>query len=377
MRNRESMRRGGAALLVAGAALLAGGCGKEGDAAPAAEKPAAVVVGPENVFVVVAEEITTGPQLSGNLSAEREAQVRAQAAGTVVQVFAEKGQRVSAGQVLARIDDASLADAVTSARSGVTSAQTAVELATRNVERSRTLAQAGAIPERDLETALNQQKAAQAQLADARARLSSAQKSLSNTAVRAPIGGVVSDRPVNAGDVVQPGAAMFTIVDPGSMRLEASVAAAQLSEVRQGAPVRFTVSGYPGRTFTGTVARINPAADPATGQVPVTVSIPNAEGALVSGLFAEGRVASAARQGLTVPATGLDERGVSPTVLRLKGGVAQRAPVQVGARNPDTERVEVLAGLEAGDTVLVGGASTTEPGTPVQVRSAPAATANR
>ena len=85
---------------------------------------------------------------------------------------------------------------------------------------------------------------------------------------------------------------MFTVVDPSSMRLEASVPAAQLSSVQRGAAGRVLgVSGYPGRPSTGKVTRINPAADPTTGQVRIVVSIPNQKNTLVAGLFAEGECA--------------------------------------------------------------------------------------
>ncbi len=357
---------------LAAAALLAlAACGRDGEAATEGPREdATVVIGAENVHVVAVEEIRSGPALSGNLQAEREAQVRAQAGGTVVAVYAEEGQRVSQGQVLARIDAAALSDAVASAQSAVRTAEQSLQVARRNAERSETLAQAGAIADRDLETARWQVTSAQGQLADARSRLSSAREALGNTSVRSPVSGIVSARPVSAGDVVQPGGALFTVVDPRSMRLEASVPAAQLGELRQGATVRFTVTGYPGRTFTGTIARINPAADPATRQVPVTVTIPNAEGSLVSGLFAEGRVETAARQAVTVPATAVDERGVTPAVLRVRGGKVERVEVRLGLRDPDTERVEVLSGLAAGDTLLVGAALGTTPGTQVRVRAA-------
>jgi membrane fusion protein, multidrug efflux system len=377
MMDRKNIGARGAVLA---AALVLAGCGKDGDAAEA-KGPIEVVVGPEAVQVVTVEELRTGPALSGNLKAEREAQVRAQAGGTVVSVSADKGQAVRAGQTLARIDDLALRDQLTSTQSGVRSAQSALELASRNYERSRTLAAAGAIADRDLELARNQLSQAQAALADARARSSSAREMLGNTTVTAPISGIVSERPVSAGDVVQPGAALFTVVDTGSMQLEASVPAAQLGQVRRGAPVRFTVSAYPGRVFTGTVQRINPAADAATGQVPVIVTIPNSEGTLVSGLFAEGRVEAEVRQGVMIPANAVDERGVQPTVLRLKGGKAERVPVQLGVRDPETDRVEVVSGVAAGDTLLVGGALGTTPGTQVRVRAggapAPAAAAPR
>jgi RND family efflux transporter MFP subunit len=354
----------------AAALTVMAACGKKVDAAQE-KAPEVLTLGPEAVAVVQQEEIRTGPQLSGTLSAEREAQVRAQVGGQVMAVFAEQGQAVRAGQPLARIDASALVDAATSARTGVASAQTSLEVARRNYERAQTLNQAGALSDRDLELARAQLSQAQAQAAGARSQQASAQKQLGNTAVRSPISGVVSMRPVNAGDVVQPGAPLFTVVDPQSMRLEASVPADQLGALRLGSSVRFTVNGYPGRAFTGTVQRISPAADPETRQVPVVVTIPNQGGTLVGGLFAEGRVESQVRTGILVPATAVDERGVTPTVLRLKGGKTERVAVQLGVRDPDTERVEVTGGLAVGDTVLVGAAVGTSPGIPVRISAAP------
>ncbi|HEX2208472.1 MAG TPA: efflux RND transporter periplasmic adaptor subunit [Longimicrobium sp.] len=364
--------RSGAVLALA-VALAA--CGN-GQAAEGAEKRVeSVVIGPENVYVAQVEEIAGGPAISGSLAAEREARVNAEAGGVVQGVYAEKGQAVRAGQVLARIDDPALQTQVISAQSSVRSAEQAVTLAARNVERNQTLEAAGAVATRDLETARNQLAAAQAQLAGARAQLANAQKMQAKATVTAPIRGVVSDRPVSAGSVVSMGAPLFVIVDPGSMQLEGSVPAVELGAVKVGAPVRFTVTGYPGQTFTGTVARINPAADPVTRQVPVIVSIPNAQGTLVSGLFAEGRIRNETRQGIMVPATAVDERGVQPTVMRVTSGRAERVAVTLGVRDPDTDRVEIVSGIAAGDTLLIGAAVGTTPGTPVQIGgpAAPAA----
>jgi RND family efflux transporter MFP subunit len=358
----------GRAAAAAAALLVLAGCGKkDADAATPSRGPDAITLGPENIVVAQPEEIRTGPQLSGNLSAEREAQVRAQVGGQVLAVYADQGQAVRAGQPLARIDASALTDAATSARTGVASAQTALEVARRNYERAQTLNQAGAMSDRDLETARAQLSQAQAQAAGARSQLASAQKQLGNTTVSSPINGVVSVRPVSAGDIVQPGAALFTVVDPRSMRLEANVPADQLGELKLGSTVRFTVNGYPGKTFTGTVSRIAPAADPQTRQVPVVVSIPNEGGTLVAGLFAQGRVESQVRQGILVPASAVDERGVTPTVLRLRNGRTERVNVQLGIRDPDSERVEVTSGIAPGDTLLTGAAVGTTPGTPVKI----------
>ena len=345
-----------------------GGCkGGKAAEADAAGAPESVTVGTENIAVVVSGTLQSGPTVSGAISPEREASVRAQVGGSVLQTYADQGQAVRSGQTLARIDAGGLQDMFLSARAAVTSASNSADIARRDLERSEKLFAAGAIAERDLEQARRTSIAATAGLADARARLATAQKQVSNTVVTAPISGIVSERPVSAGDVVQTGAALFTVVDPSSMRLEGSVPAEQLSEVRLGAPVSFTVNGYPGRTFTGRVTRVNPTADPATRQVRILISIPNAEGRLVGGLFAEGRLASESRTGLVVPAAAVDSRTNVPAVFRIRGGKVERVPVQIGLRDESTERVEIASGVQAGDTVLVGAAQGITPGTIVKV----------
>ena len=353
--------------LAAATALVLGACkGQEAESATAAT-PNSVAVGTENIAVVTQGELSSGPAISGALAAEREAMVRAQIPGAVLKVNVDQGSRVAAGALLAQIDDRTMRDALLSARSGFNTAQNAAERAKRDLERFERLAQAGAIPERDLEQAKLANASAMTQVTDAQARLTMAQKQVDDAQVRAPFGGVVSIRSVSEGDVVSPGTALFSVVDPASMRLEASVPAAQLSEVKVGAPVSFSVSGYPGRRFTGRVARISPAVDAGTGQVRIVVSVPNASNNLVSGLFADGRVGAEVRNGMTVPYSAVDLRALKPTVLRLKGGVAERVEVTLGVRDEDLERYEILTGVTVGDTLLIGAAQGITPGTAVRV----------
>ena len=357
-----------AAVAALAAAATLGACGKqEAAASAAAERPAPVTVGVENVAILAEDTIETGPAVSGTLTPEREAQVRAEAGGSVLRVGAEAGQRVSAGALLAQIEEKAGGDAVLSARTAVASAQSSFDLAQRESERAATLLAAGAIAERDAESARRSLDGARAQLEAARAQLSAAQQQLSGTRATAPFTGVVSARLVSAGDVVAPGSALFTVVDPGSMRYEASVPAEQLAGVRVGAPVRFTVNGYPGRTFEGRVTRVNPVADPTTRQVRLLISVANESGALVGGLFAEGRVASERRTGLVAPSGAVDERGVGPAVFRLKGGVVERVPVEVTLRDAQSDRVALAGPLAAGDTLLTGAAQGITAGTPVRI----------
>jgi membrane fusion protein (multidrug efflux system) len=348
----------------------------KGDNASAAEttKTETLTVGTENIAVATTSSIMSGPSLSGTLEPEREAVLRAQVQGSVLQTYADQGQAVGPGTPLARIDATGIQDAYTSARAQVMAAKNQADIATHDLQRNEKLLAAGAIAERDIEQSRRVSIAAQAALQDANSRLASAERQYRSTTVTSPFAGIVSERPVSAGDVVQPGTALFTVVDPSSMRLEASVPAEQLSMIRVGVPVVFTVSGYPGRQFVGRIVRVNPTADPTTRQVRIYVSIPNAGRTLVGGLFASGRMSSDTKTGLVVPASAVDVRGTSPFVMRVKGGKVEKAPVQLGLQDKSSETYEILSGLQAGDTVLLGAALGITPGTPVRITAASAAT---
>lgn len=333
----------------------------------------AVTVGRESVHVLEAGRIQAGPVVTGSLQPERQATVRAEVGGVVLATSVDVGRTVAAGAVLGRIDDAAIRDAVVSARSGVRAAEAAAEVAVRNVERMKALLAEGAVAERALEDARTAALGAERTLMDARAALAQAEKQLGKTVLRAPIAGVVAQRGVNAGDVVQPGAALFTIVDPTSMMLEASVPSEQLATVRVGAPVEFRVNGYAAQTFTGKVERISPVADPVTRQVRLFVTVPNAGGRLVGGLYAEGRITAELHEGLVAPISALEPNAprdaTEGALLRLRAGVVERVPVRLGLRDDRTESVEILAGAAAGDTLLIGAARTVTPGTPLSVRA--------
>ena len=354
-------------LTIAVLGTIGSGCRREAtpQAAPA---PVAVQVGQENVATVSMQEISTGPLISGTLKPEREATVRAEASGSVLQVAAAEGQAVRRGALLARIEDQALGDAYKSTQSAVRSAEQALEVAEREARRTESLVRGGALAERELDTARNAVTAAQAQLEDARSRLASAGKQVGNLTVRSPIDGIVAARPANAGDVVSPGTELYRIIDPRSMRLEASVSSESLAAITVGLPVQFEIRGYPGQTFQGRIERIAPTADPVTRQVPIFVTIPNTAGRVVAGLFAEGRVALQSRRALVVPLTAVntdDPKGA--WVLRATGSKAERVPVELGLRDDQTERVEITRGVQEGDQLLLGSARAITPGTPLKL----------
>lgn len=347
-------------------ALVAPSCGRN---APATNAPAipAATVSAENLLVVELRTLRSGPALSGDLVPEREAQIRAELGGSIVRVEVEAGQRVAAGRLLGVIDDAGVAEQHRAARVSLTAAESAALLAGRELERARRLQEGGAVADRELEQAERSRIAAEAQLENAKASFAAAAKQLQRTQVRAPFAGVVSERAVNQGDIVQPGNLLFTVVDPSNMRLEASVPVSALGSLTVGSSVDFEVSGIEGRSFTGTVLRVNPTVDPGTRQVRLTVGLPNHAATLAVGLFARGRVATTEETGLAVPVSSVDFRGAAPTVRRVRGGKVELVVVTLGLRDEVLEMVLVTSGLAAGDSVLRAGATSVAAGTPVVV----------
>jgi len=349
------------------AATVTSACGGRSDAeAPPPEHPS-VTVPSENVMVVDTVTLRSGPSISGDLMAERSATIRAEVGGSVMSVNVEEGQAVRTGQILGTLDESVIAEQVRSMKSALVAAENAAAVARREAERTKRLLAGGAVAERDVELADRALWSAEAQLESAKAAAAAAQKQWEKTRLTAPFNGVVSRRQVSVGDVVTSGNEAFTVVDPRSMQLEASVPVNALSAIKVGSNVDFEVSGYEGQSFTGTVKRVNPEVDPGTRQVRIVVNIPNS-GALVAGLFAKGRVVTESRQAIAVPITAVDLRGATPTARRIKDGKVEMVAVQLGLRDDVGRLIEVTGGLAPGDTVLTGGAMSIAAGTPVLVR---------
>jgi RND family efflux transporter MFP subunit len=349
------------------AAIASTGCHHQPATPPA---PPPTDVSADNIAIVDSALVESGPELSGTLAPQRSAELRAQVAGEVLALPVKEGAPVSSGQIVAIMDSTALASAARSAQSQLTSAQLGADVAERNYQRSQNLHAAGAIADKDLETAHNQAVAADAAVADAKSKLATADKQLSNAVIRAPFAGVVSARPANVGDVLQLGNPIITIVDPTDLELDASVPAENIDQLKPGTKVEFSVNANPGKAFIGHIARVNPTVDSVTRQLKLYITVPNEAGSLAAGLFAQGRVALHAVRALAIPVDALDTRSTESTVHRVSNGQVQSVQVTLGIRDGLAERVEVTDGLARGDTVLIGAAVTTPNGTAVRITRA-------
>ena len=349
---RRPLRAGVAALLVLGAAACGGGEGEAAQAEKAAQ-PNVTVLGPRDVAAVEMTQLAAGVALTGSLEPFRTAEVKAQVPGVVRGLAVDRGSNVGAGQVLARIEAQGIQSQAAGARSGVAAAQAQLTLAQRQLESARTLHGAGAMSELDLRAAEAQFQAAQAQLAGARSNATGASEQAGRTAVRAPFAGQVSVRTANEGEAVNPGQTLLTVVNSQYLELRGQVPVDQANLVRPGQPAEFTLTAFPGRTFSGTVARVDPVADAGTRQVGVTLRLQNT-GELIAGMFASGRVVTGGdRQALVVPAGAVRGQGADQHVMVLAGDSVVRRPVTLGSRDDQRGVVAVESGLSAGERVIV------------------------
>ncbi|HUQ82846.1 MAG TPA: efflux RND transporter periplasmic adaptor subunit, partial [Gemmatimonadaceae bacterium] len=342
---------GGTAILVA-LTIGAEGCSNT-EAAEVARTPVVTLVS-EDLATVERRDLSTGAIIAGTLTARRRATVRAEVGGAVTAIYADRGTEVASGAPLLRIEGRAIREAQTAAAFDLRTDEDALALAKRRLTRAEALLAGGAIASDEVDDARQAVTSAESRVAASRARLSAAVDAFARTIVRAPFAGIVSTRPVNVGDIIETGNVLFEVLDPTTMYVESSVPAVHLGAVHVGTPVQFTVTGYPNRTFEGRIERVNPAADPATRQVPVFIAIRNGDGALVAGLFAEGRVAPTAGPALLVPGAAVERNGSSASVVRFADGRIERRTVEIGRQDADGALVEIRSGLTLGDTVVLG-----------------------
>ncbi|HEU4563072.1 MAG TPA: efflux RND transporter periplasmic adaptor subunit [Gemmatimonadaceae bacterium] len=314
--------------------------------------------GAESATPVEVARVTTGSlantaTVSGALAPIRDVGVNAQLSGALLSVRVEEGSRVQAGDVMAVVDSRELA-------AQIRSAEASLALAKSTAERSARLWQERIITEVEHERD-------QAALASAQASVDALRTRLGYATVRAPIAGVVTEKRVEAGDLVQPQTRLFTVADVSTLVARVQVSELDITGVRAGDAADVTVDALGGAWVRGVVRRVFPAADTATRMVPVEVALSGPEARrLKPGFLARATFRLGERAGAVLaPATAVVGSGDARAVFVVKEERAERRPVRLGVASGG--RVEVLEGLAAGETVVTAGAEGLRDGAAVRV----------
>jgi len=355
--------------------LAATGCsrnaGSTEDSAVATARP------PVAVEVVAARtgEITQSIEVVGTLAPKFEVEVKTEYTGIVTEVYVTEWVRVRKGAPLAKLDSREVEAGVAAGRAAVLQAGVAAQRAEREYERSVKLKGAGLATQQNLDDARTEREAAAAALEAAKAQFQVIEARLAKTVIRAPMDGVVAERKVNVGDLVENMGSpppMFRIVDNRLLELTLTVPSTKLSELRVGQPLTFEADGIPGKTFSGSIRHINPAAEEVSRSVKLIADVPNPSEELKAGLFVKGQILTGRRTGvLQVPRSALlswDVKSGAAVVFVLEKDMARRREVRTG--DVAGERVEIVTGVSPGEPVITGGAFNLRDGDRVRVTPA-------
>jgi membrane fusion protein (multidrug efflux system) len=349
-------------LLCAGAVA---GCGGEESGGAQAQAPPGpggrrgMPSGPVPVETQAVEDgrIARSVAVSGNVEPIRTVGVISQLPGALRTVVAEEGTWVEQGAVLATLDDREIA-------AQLASAEAAYELAQANFQRAERLRERQVITEAEYERDRAALAAAAAQRDQLRTRSGYA-------TIRAPITGIVTEKLVEAGDVMGQQTRLFTIADLSTMVVRVRVSELDVVALSPGDNVEVALDAFPGRPLTGRIRRIFPAADPTSRLVPVEVAItgPDARiarpGFLARVTFALGEKVNVR----LVPASAIvkDASG-SEALFVVENQRAARRLVRTGLISAG--RVEIVDGVDTGELVVVTGANQLRDGVEVRIVNA-------
>lgn len=341
-----------AALIVAG--IAAGGFaavrGKAPPSAPAAQPVAEFTQ--QDLTIVEPQPLEHTLPLTGTLTPFNEATIKAKVAGELMQVAVREGESVKQGQVLARIDQTEVRARVAAREADVAGARAQLDWADKNRSTQKALLDRKFISQNAFDNIQSNYDVAAAKLRSAEAELVVARKSLGDSVLVAPFPGIVAQRHVQPGERVALDAKVITVVNLSRLELEAAVPAAQISRLRVGQQVAFSVDGFGERAFGGRIERINPATVSGSRSINVYAVIDNPEGVLRGGLFAQGAVIlERVERALVVPASAVREEIGQTFVYAIEDGLVKRKNVTVGAADA-SGRVQVLQGLAAGERIV-------------------------
>jgi len=394
----------GRTLLIVATITFAVGACRRGEPPPAKATSAARPTVAVDVALVEARPLQRAIDVTGTLVADAQADVAAETAGRVMAVMIERGTRVTAGAVLARLDDrdatnqlreaeaaaAQAAARVTLSAAGhfdpdndpeVQKVRLAMEQMKTDDERYARLAKEGAVSVAESESrhiqylsAKEEYRAAQQRAHEAyqalltqRTRLATARKAVADTTIQAPFDGVVAEKHVNVGQFLQRGSRIATVVRVDPLRIELMVPEVATVAVKRAEKVSFSVQAYPDRRFDGRVKYLGPSLRSDSRALVAEAIVPNPEGLLHPGFFATARIElGTSERALFVPVSAVQTDAAGSKLFVIRDGRAEQRFVQVGRHAGD--QVEIVRGLAAGERVATTGLDQLGDGVPVRER---------
>ncbi len=345
--------------LVAAIGLTLGGCGKGDDAASSrgpssmrGRDGAAISGIPVEAVPVKRQSISTYLLTTTTLAPQRAVEVVAKTSGLVSKLLVEEGDKVRAGQTLARLDEQELLIALKQARIRAQNMK-------RVFDRTAEMFQKNLVSKQAYDDARFNYETAQTQYEDAKLRVD-------YTQIKSPIDGVITERLIEVGQRVNLNQVLFRVGDFDPLLARIYVPEKDMGKLHVGQEAEITVEAAPDKKFKGVVSMISPVVDPASGTTKVTLEIHDRSGTLRPGMFANVHIITDTRENtLVIPKKAMILESERDELFTVVDGVARKVQVELGYS--DGERAEVLRGLTEGQLVVTVGQEGLRDGVPVKI----------
>ena len=303
-------------------------------------------------------KLTDDAQAVGSLRSRQSVILRPEVSGRVTKINFRDGERVKRGQLLVQLDDQL-------PQAQVQQAQAELSIASANHKRNQELVEQKFIAQRQLDESA-------ANLQVAQARLSLARATLNRLRIVAPFDGIAGIRSINVGDYLKDGADIVNIEDLEAIYVDFRLPERFQTRIQRGQPALLDIDALPGRRFAAVVHAIDPLVDANGRSVGVRGCVDNRKLELRPGMFARITAVFGVRdQARVIPEEAVVPQGGRVSVFKIVDGpdqdtkIAQRVDVKLGVRQPG--RVEVVEGLQPGDTVVTAGQQRIQKDGPVRV----------
>lgn len=320
------------------------------------KKPAAPQKAPILVETAVVKSAARGREITaiGTVRANESVEIATEIAGRIAAIDFSEGGQVRKGEVLLRLD-AEINEAQRD------QAQASLTLSAANYQRAETLFKDQAISAREVDEAKAQYLLDQAQL-----RLRSAE--LARSVIIAPFAGVVGLRQVSPGSYVQPGTLIVTLNDLDPVKVDFRLPESYANTVKVGQALTLSVAARSGESLVGTVYASDPQIDEKGRSLLLRARVANPRGLLRPGMFATVRFSEGGEgETMVIPEEALLLQKSGPQVYRVVAGKVELIAVETGKRRQG--EVEILSGLEVGETVVTAGQLKIRPGSAVKIAS--------
>jgi RND family efflux transporter MFP subunit len=364
--NRRSYLLGLAGLF--GTLILTTACGQKVEGETAVEHPRAV---PVRGVPVARRDLDETLTITGTLRPRAEVKVVAEVPARLERILKEEGARVNKGDLLAVLDDTDYRLTLERAKASLAVADANRAHAAVERDRANNLLKTGGITDKDHLAAQVSLQVADASVAQAKAEVAIAEQNVTRTKIIAPFSGRIADRLADAGTVLANGTPLFQIVDDSVLEFRGAVPSTDYAKVRVNAPVSVAIDALPDLKVTGTVTRIAPLVQERNRTFELVARVPG-QAQLVGGLFARASIhVRKVPDALLVPPAAVLREGATTGEAQafvIVNGKAERRPITLGVEQPDA--IQVVKGLNAGDTVIIDPPVSLASGAPVQLAQA-------